>query len=45
MTGATVDVSKLSEGSHYIEAIAFVKRDPWQPPIFQTFRNVVLVER
>jgi hypothetical protein len=42
---ATLDVSKLSEGLHYIEAIAFLKRDAWQPPIFETFRKVILVDR
>jgi alpha-amylase len=42
---ATLDVSNLSEGLHYIEAIAFLKRDAWQPPIFETFRKVILVDR
>lgn len=42
---AKLDVSKLDNGTHYIEAIAFLKRSSGTPPIFQTFRKVVLVDR
>lgn len=42
---ATINISKLSNGLHYIEAIAFLKRDPGQPPIFETFRKVIEVNR
>ena len=40
-----VIVSRLDEGLHYIEAVAFLRREPWQPPIFETFRKVIRVER
>ena len=42
---ATLDVSQLAEGRHYLEAIAFRRRAPGQPPIFETFRKVILVDR
>jgi hypothetical protein len=42
---ATLDISKLPNGLHYIEVVAFLKRDPAMPPIFQTFRKVISVER
>ena len=42
---ATLDVSKLSEGFHYIEAIGFRQRHPGLPPIFESFRKVILVDR
>ncbi len=42
---ATIDISKLSNGLHYIEAMAFLKRDPGQPPVFETFRKVIEVKR
>jgi hypothetical protein len=42
---AKLDASKLDEGTHYIEAIAFLKRPSGTPPIFQIFRNVILVDR
>ena len=41
---ATLDISKLSNGTHYVEAIAFLKRNPGLPPIFQTFRKVISVQ-
>jgi hypothetical protein len=41
---AVVDVSRLSEGRHYVEAIAFLRRVPGMPPIFQTFRKVIQVD-
>ena len=41
---ATLDISKLSKGTHYIEAIAFLKRNPGLPPVFQTFRKVISVQ-
>jgi hypothetical protein len=41
---ATLDVAKLSEGLHYLEVIAFLQRDPGQPPIFETFRKVIEVD-
>jgi glycosidase len=42
---ATLDTTKLSNGLHYIEVAAFLKRDPGQPPIFETFRKVIRVDR
>lgn len=42
---ATLDISKLAPGLHYIEAVAFLQRDPGQPPIFETFRKVIDVDR
>lgn len=42
---ATLDVTRLSNGLHYLEVIAFLKRDPGQPPIFATFRKVIQVDR
>jgi hypothetical protein len=41
---ATLDISRLDPGLHYIEAVAFLRREPWQPPIFRTFRKVIQVE-
>jgi hypothetical protein len=42
---ASLDVSKLEEGMHYIEAVAFLQRDPDLPPVFRSFKKVILVER
>jgi Alpha amylase, catalytic domain len=42
---ASLDVSKLNEGVHYIEAVAFLRRNPDLPPVFRTFRKVILVDR
>jgi hypothetical protein len=42
---ATLDISKLSNGLHYIEVVAFLRRDPGQPPIFESFRKVIEVNR
>jgi len=42
---ATLDVSKLPDGLHYLEVVAFLRRDPGQPPIFETFRKVIEIDR
>ncbi|MGC3966598.1 MAG: hypothetical protein QM775_04275 [Pirellulales bacterium] len=42
---ATVDVTKLAKGIHYIEVVAFLKRDPGMPPVFETFRKTIDVDR
>ncbi|HET6676434.1 MAG TPA: alpha-amylase family glycosyl hydrolase [Nitrospiraceae bacterium] len=42
---ATLDLSRLDEGRHYIEAVVFLKRSPGLPPIFQTFRKVIEIDR
>jgi hypothetical protein len=42
---ATLDLSRLDEGRHYIEAVAFLKRPPGMPTIFQTFRKVIEIDR
>ena len=42
---AQLDIRKAGPGLHYIEALAFLKRDPGLPPIFRSFRKVILVER
>lgn len=42
---ATLDLSQLDEGRHYLEAVAFLRRLPGTPPIFQTFRKVIEVDR
>ena len=42
---ATLDLSQLDEGRHYITAVAFLRRTPGTPPIFQTFRTVIEVDR
>jgi hypothetical protein len=42
---ATLDLSRLSEGRHYIEAVVFLRRLPGTPPIYQTFRKVIEVDR
>jgi alpha-amylase len=42
---ATLDISKLSNGLHYIEVLAFLRRDPGQPPLFESFRKVIEVNR
>jgi Alpha amylase, catalytic domain len=42
---ATVDLAQLAEGRHYIESVAFLRRIPGTPPIFQTFRKVIDVDR
>jgi hypothetical protein len=38
-------MSQLDEGRHYITAVAFLRRPPGMPPIFQTFRMVIDVDR
>jgi alpha-amylase len=38
-------LSQLAEGRHYIEVLAFLKRPPGTPSIFQTFRKVIEVDR
>jgi hypothetical protein len=40
---ARLDLSRLAEGRHYFEAIAFLKRLPGLPPIFKAFRKVIEV--
>jgi alpha-amylase len=42
---ATLDLSRLEKGRHYIEAVAFLRRPPGTPPIFQTSRKVVEINR
>jgi len=42
---ATLDLSKLPDGVHYLEVVAFLRRDPGQPPIFETFRKVIEIDR
>lgn len=43
---AALDISQLSEGLHYIEAVAFLRRVPSTlPAIYQTFRKVICVDR
>jgi hypothetical protein len=42
---ATLDLSRLDEGRHYIEAVAFLKRPSGMPPIVQTFRKVIEISR
>jgi hypothetical protein len=42
---ATLDLSKLETGNHYIEVVAFLKREASLPPIFRTFRKVIFVQR
>lgn len=41
---ATLDLTKLGKGSHFIEAIAFLKRETGAPPAFRIFRKVIVVE-
>lgn len=40
-----IDASALSEGRHYLSVIAFRHRPPGTPPIFQTWRKVILIDR
>jgi alpha-amylase len=42
---ATLDLSRLSAGRHYIQAIALLRRPQRMPPIFQTFRVVIEIDR
>lgn len=42
---ANLDLSRLSEGHHFIESRAFLRRDAGQPAIFETFRKVIYVDR
>ncbi|MDB5391263.1 MAG: hypothetical protein JWM11_6909 [Planctomycetaceae bacterium] len=42
---ATLDLSKLNNGLHYLEVLAFLRRDPGQPPVFESFRKVIKVDR
>jgi hypothetical protein len=42
---ATLDLSDLEEGRHYVTAIAFLRRTPGMPPVFQTFRTVIAIDR
>ncbi len=40
-----IDATQLSEGRHYLSVIAFRSRPPGTPPIFNTFRKVLLIDR
>lgn len=40
-----IDATKLSEGRHYLSAIAFRSRPAGSPPVFETFRKVLLIDR
>jgi len=42
---AVLDLSRLEEGRHYVEGVAFLRRVPGTPPIFQTFRKVIEIDR
>jgi glycosidase len=41
----TIDVSKLSEGMHYITVRAFRHRNAGEPPIFTDFREAIYIDR
>lgn len=41
----TIDATQLSEGRHYLSVIAFRSRPAGSPPIFETWRKVLLVDR
>jgi len=41
----TIDATKLSEGRHYLTVIAFRHRPAGSPPIFQTWRQVLCIDR
>ncbi|MBI4578870.1 MAG: hypothetical protein HY718_04155, partial [Planctomycetes bacterium] len=41
----TIDATQLSEGRHYLSVMAFRSRPANTPPIFNTFRKVLLVDR
>ena len=40
-----IDATQLSEGRHYISVIAFRSRPGGSPPIFETWRKVILIDR
>ncbi len=40
-----IDATGLSEGRHYLGVIAFRKRPGGTPPIFETWRKVILIDR
>lgn len=40
-----IDATTLSEGRHYLSVIAFRRRPSGAPPIFETWRRVILVDR
>jgi hypothetical protein len=42
---ATLGLTRLAAGRHYIAAIAFLRRTPGTPPIFQIFRKAIEVDR
>jgi alpha-amylase len=42
---AKLDITKLANGVHYIEVLAFLRRNPGEPPVFETFRKVIAVDR
>jgi alpha-amylase len=41
----TIDASKVSEGMHYVEAIAFRHRDDVGPAVYSDWRQAVYVDR
>ncbi len=41
----TIDATKLSEGRHYLTVIAFRRRPAGTPPVFETWRQVLYVDR
>ena len=41
---ATLDLTKLEKGTHFIEAIAFLRREAGEPPAFRILRKVIVVE-
>ena len=40
-----IDATQLSEGRHYLSVIAFRARGGGEPPIFETWRKVILIDR
>ena len=40
-----IDATMLSEGRHYLSVIAFRSRPAGSPPVFETFRKVILIDR
>ncbi|HPD29387.1 MAG TPA: hypothetical protein PLL20_05290 [Phycisphaerae bacterium] len=40
-----IDATSLSEGRHYLGVIAFRSRPAGSPPIFETWRKVILIDR
>lgn len=40
-----IDATSLSEGRHYLSVVAFRHRPGGSPPIFETWRKVILIDR